>query len=111
MGTNGTSDTSDTESGETTSYCLTVPSADWNAWKNTVPRSTPLNSRLHELIQQDAQATARGGYDDMEERTARLLATRIQHRARTAQQALADNPEKVREELDEITKIATLFEE
>jgi hypothetical protein len=97
---------------ETTSYNVTVPSEDWSRWKDTVPRSTTLYERLHELIQEDAKAHQRGGYDDMEERTARLLATRIQHRGRTARQALdRGDSDAVEEQLDKMIEIARLFEE
>lgn len=97
---------------ETTSYNVTVPSGDWRAWKDTVPRSTTLYERLHELIREDTKAKQRGGYDDMEERTARLLATRIQHRGRTARQALErGDDDAVREQLDSMVEIARLFEE
>lgn len=97
---------------ETTSYMVELPTQDWRAWKRQVPRTVPLYERLHDLIIADAAATERDGYDDMEERTARLLASRIQHRGRTAKNALDDGDiDKVRDEIDHMVDVATLFEE
>lgn len=84
----------------------------WNAWADTVPRSTPLDERIKELLHEDAAATRSGGYDEMEERTARLLASRIGHRTQTARQAIdRDDEDKILEQLDEIEKIASMFDE
>lgn len=97
---------------EVVAYQFYCPEDAWRAWADTVPRSVSLDDRLKELIHEDARATDRGGYDEMEERTARLLGTRIHHRARTARQALdEDDTTKAREELAEIANIAAMFDD
>jgi hypothetical protein len=84
----------------------------WRRWTETIPRSVSLADRVRELIREDADATRRGGYDEIEERTARLLGSRLFHRARTAETALEDgDDEKVAAELEEIQKIASMFED
>ncbi len=39
----------------TTSYQFQTDKEDWNEWKNTVPRSKPLDQRLRELIVADTE--------------------------------------------------------
>lgn len=91
---------------------VAVESGVWREWADTVPRSTPLAECVETILQQDAGAVRAGGYTQMEEKTARLLASRIGHRSRTAQTALDhENAEKVREELAEIETIAGQFDE
>jgi len=102
----------DADAEDIVSYQFYADSDLWERWKDTVPRSVALHDRLHELIAQDLEATRGGGYDDMEERSARLLATRIHHRAQTAEQALEQgDDEKVRKELANIDDIAGLFDD
>lgn len=98
------------EHDEVTTYTLRIPSDDWNRWRDTVPRSTPLYVRLRSLINQDYTAAATDDWEDMEERTAKLLADRIKHRARTARSAIGDDDEKLRKQLDKIEEIAGTFE-
>jgi len=84
----------------------------WRRWADTIPRSETLSNRIETLIGQDLEAARRGGYDDMEERTARLLASRIKHRGSTALSALDnDNLEKVAEEIEHMAEIAGQFDE
>lgn len=97
---------------DTVTYQFTAPKDAWRRWADTVPRSTPLDDRIKELLHEDAAATRSGGYDEMEERTARLLASRIGHRTQTARQAIDRGDEdKILEQLDEIEKIASMFDE
>lgn len=106
------SDGDDTDEGESISYNFTMERDAWRRWTETIPRSVSLADRLRELIREDADATRRGGYDEIEERTARLLGSRLYHRARTAETALEDgDDEKVAAELEEIQKIASMFED
>ena len=97
---------------ETTQYQIAVPTEDWTAWKELVPRTTTLYRRLHELILLDVRAGGlveddSGTWDGEDEQMARLLAGRIEHRARRAETALDnDNAERVGEELSEIARIA-----
>lgn len=84
----------------------------WRRWADTIPRSETLSARIETLIAQDLEAARRGGYDDMEERTARLLASRIKHRGTTALSALEnDNTDKVAEEIEHMVEIAGQFDE
>ncbi|AGC34576.1 hypothetical protein HSTV1_31 [Haloarcula sinaiiensis tailed virus 1] len=94
-----------------TSYQFFVPDSVWSEWQVTVPRNTTLYERLWALLEQDARATTSDGFSDMEERTARLLASRIQQRAVNAASALDDSdPDRARDELDAIKDIAGQFE-
>lgn len=84
----------------------------WRRWADTIPRSKTLSARIETLIAQDLEAARRGGYDDMEERTARLLASRIKHRGSTALTALENgDTEKVAEEIEHMVEIAGQFDE
>jgi hypothetical protein len=87
----------------------------WYRWADTVPRSATLESRLETLIDQDLRTYDRAdgdGYDEMEERTARLLASRIGRRAQTAEQAMdRDDMASVREHLGKIQELASTFQE
>jgi hypothetical protein len=97
--------------GDALNYNFYVERDDWTAWAATVPRQTALHERLATLIEQDCRATRAGGYDDMEERTARLLASRIAQRAENAIAALDDaDEERARDELQSIREIAQQFE-
>jgi hypothetical protein len=93
-------------------------------WSDTVVRSVSLADRIEALLQEDISASRSGGYDEMDERTARLLADRIRRRSRTAQQSLdryRDPPDdedpdparldNVRENLEKIEEIADTFSE
>ena len=96
---------------ETTQYQVAIPSEDWIDWKELVPRTVPLYRRIHELILLDIRASGLvkdgGAWDGEDEQMARLLAGRIEHRARRAETAVEnDNAERVAEELDEITSLA-----
>jgi len=97
---------------ETTDYLIHTPNDDWEQWADTVPRSTPLYYRLYTLICEDLHSSRAGGYDEMEERTARLLASRIERRSITARQAMErGDDESVREHLEKIEEIAATFGE
>jgi len=97
---------------DTTQYNLHIPSETWDNWADTIPRSVPLYYRIYELIAGDLRATRMGGYDEMEERTARLLASRIERRAKTARDALEkDKDDHVREHLEKIEDVASTFSE
>jgi hypothetical protein len=94
-----------------TSYQFFAPKSVWSEWQVTVPRNTTLYERLWALLEQDARATTSDGFSDMEERTARLLASRIEQRAVNAASALDDNDEeRARDELDAIREIAGQFD-
>jgi hypothetical protein len=96
----------------TTNYHVAMPTADWDAWKATVPRDMALYERLHMLVRADTAAggVARGdvdGWDDEDEQMVRLLASRVLHRARRAETALKnDDTDRVAEELATIIDIA-----
>lgn len=90
-------------------YQFATDRETWRAWADSVPRSLNLDDRLVELIEQDTHA-AEGEWEDMEQRSAELLARRIKHRAKTAEQALDEDSEKVADELAEIVRIARQFE-
>ena len=97
---------------ETTSYTFRIPTEDWQDWRGTLPQTITVYERLHQLIVEDTESKQSDGFEEMEERTARLLATRIQHRSRTALQALdRGNDEAVAEQLENIREISRLFEE
>ena len=96
---------------ETIDYSFAVDKELWTDWKVTVPRDIKLHDRIAELIEQDKNAGQSGGWNDMEEKTARLLANRMKHQARAAKQQLDDPPESVTAKLDKIEEIATAFEE
>lgn len=110
------------ESDDTVVYAIELPRSEWDQWKDTVPRSVPLHERLRDLVLEDYRSTAAGGYSEMEERTARLLASRMKRRSLTARQALDryedpddgdPDPERldsVREHLEAIGEIASNFE-
>jgi len=95
-----------------TTFHLGVPPELWDSWKDTVPRSENLSERIETLIEQDLNATAAGGYTEMEERTARLLASRIERRAQTALDAIEerDDIDSAKENLQKIGEIASQFD-
>lgn len=100
----------DTDPDEIINYMIRVPDEEWRTWTETVPRSTPLYERLRELIRADA--SSRSAFEDMDERMARLLATRVKHRGSTALQALDRGDEAAaREEIAEMREIAKQFED
>lgn len=111
------------ESDDTVVYAIELPREEWETWKDTVPRSVPLHERLRDLVLEDYRSTTAGGYNEMEERTARLLASRINRRSKTARQALdryenpddGDDPDpelldSVREHLEAIGEISENFQ-
>lgn len=86
---------------QTTQYQVAVPTEDWEAWKDEIPRSMPLYERLYTLIQIDT--TLSGEADVASLNLLRIKLERIQQRAETAEHALDDdNLPKVRGELDDI---------
>ena len=93
------------DAADVTTYQIGVPSDDWEAWKESIPRTIPLYQRLHALIQID---TALDNETDVAAMNLlRMKAERIAQRAATAQQALADDdPHKARAELEEIESLA-----
>lgn len=95
-----------------TTFHLGVPPELWTNWKDTVPRSTNLSERIETLIEQDLNATAAGGYTEIEERTARLLASRIERRAQTALDAIEerDDIDSATDNLEKIGEIASQFD-
>lgn len=106
------SDASDADDENTITYQFEADAETWRSWADCVPRSTHLHDRLTLLIEQDLRAARRSGYDEMEERTARLLVSRIKRRAQTAQGALdRDDEESAREHLEKIADIADTFAE
>jgi hypothetical protein len=90
---------------ETTQYQVAVPTEDWTAWKDSIPRTMPLYERLHTLIQID---TALDGEADVSSLTLlQMKCERIAERSRTARNALENDDEgKVRAELEQIEDIA-----
>lgn len=102
----------DNEGEDSITYQFEMRREDWREWTESIPRSVALSDRLRTIITADAKVRQRDGYNEMEERTARLLATRIRHRGRTALQALErGDTEKVREEIKQMREIAELFDE
>lgn len=95
---------------DTTSYMVEIPSDDWDAWKDTIPRSTPLYERLHRLVQLDAEFD--GDADLAELRLTSMKFQRVHQRCQTALNSMADDDvEKVREELLTIRDIAEPYVE
>lgn len=85
----------------------------WQEWTDSVPRSVALSDRLAEVIRADLLAGRRGGYGDMEERTARLMADRIKHRTQSAKAALERDGvecEKAADNLEKVIEIAEQFD-
>lgn len=107
--------TADDDAPDTVAYQFDPERELWEAWGDTVPRSVTLDQRLSTLISQDLRTANRAsgdGYDEMEERTARLLASRIGRRAQTATQAIErDDMGSVREHLGKIQDLAETFQE
>lgn len=100
------------DSDDAVCYPLRIDPDLWQHWMDIVPESTPYHERVETLLVNDVRTAYSDGWDDMEERTARLLASRIGHRGETAKTALDDDDaEKVREEIDHMMRIADLFDE
>jgi hypothetical protein len=90
---------------ETTSYMVAAPTEDWNAWKNSIPRTIPLYERLYTLIQIDTALD--GDVDVASLNLLRMKFERIEQRSKTARQALADGDvQKARAELEQIGEVA-----
>lgn len=84
----------------------------FEAFRRSLPDHMAAHERLSWLVEMDVRTITSTGYNDMEERTARLLASRIKHRGSTALSALDnDNLEKVAEEIEHMVEIAGQFDE
>lgn len=91
---------------ETTQYQVAIPTADWEAWKRTVPRTVPLYERLYRLIQEDT--LPEDAYDQSDLQLWSLKFQRVEQRVTNAEAALdSDDTERAREELAAIREIAT----
>ena len=93
------------DASDVTTYQIGIPTEDWTAWKESIPRTIPLYKRIHALIQID---TALDGETDVAAMNLlRMQCERIAQRAATAQQALDDDdPHKARAELEDIADLA-----
>lgn len=90
---------------DTTSYLVEMPTDDWVAWKDTVPRSVPLYKRLHHLIRADA--TPSGEMDESDLSLVMLKFERVAQRVENAEVALDDGDgDRARRELENIREIA-----
>ena len=84
----------------------------WATWTDSVPRSVSLADRLEAILRADIQTTSGGGFDDMEERSARLLADRMKHRAQSAIAAMEREGvecDAAEENLETIADLAASF--
>jgi len=85
----------------------------WQQWCDSVPRSVALADRLEDIIRADLRADQRGGYGDVEERTARLMADRIKHRSKSALAAMERDCvecESAEDNLEKVVEIAESFD-
>jgi hypothetical protein len=102
--------TGDTD--EVVCYSFLVDPDLWRDWLDVMDHTETYHERIQSLLAEDIRASYAAGWDDMDERTARLIGDRVKHRSNTAINALENgNVEKAREELEEINTLAEQFDE
>jgi len=97
---------------ETVTFQFEMSRADWNRWKETVPRDLPLHERIVTLIEQDRRA-AETARTDSETQSMELLASRIRIRATQADGAIRGDEgdtDAAREQIQEIVDLADAIE-
>lgn len=99
---------------DTITYQFDMPTDEWREWTNTIPRNTPIDVRLQDLIRQDASAVAQAQNGDTEAASIELLASRIRIRATQALGAVRGEDvdrETAVEQLEEVTDLASALED